>query len=84
MAGLNIPHRSELPHGTFLGDLNRARLDAQQKAKLVEFAENDPRRQNDFTIDFDMFEGYLSQPVDKDDPELKSSIVPYLTMEQRK
>jgi hypothetical protein len=32
MAGLNIPHRSELPHGTFLGDLNRARLDAQQKA----------------------------------------------------
>ena len=37
MAGLNIPKRSELPHGTFLGDVNKARLDAQ--GKLSDYAE---------------------------------------------
>lgn len=37
MAGLNIPKRSELPRGTFLGDMNNARLDAQ--AKLSDYAE---------------------------------------------
>lgn len=37
MAGLNIPKRSELPRGTFLGNVNNARLDAQ--AKLSDYAE---------------------------------------------
>jgi len=114
MAGLNIPKRSELPHGTFLGDVNKARLDAQGKLsdyaerasgvagdmlfgedtgegmlkdlgrtpafrKLVEFAERDPRRSEDFTINFDRLEDYLSQPADKYDVEIKRNVVPYIT-----
>lgn len=37
MAGLNIPKHSELPRGTFLGDVNNARLDAQ--AKLSDYVQ---------------------------------------------
>jgi hypothetical protein len=54
------------------------------RRKLVEFAENDPRRSDDFTINFDRFEDYLSQPVNEDDPELIRTIVPYLKSEQIK
>lgn len=54
------------------------------RKRLVEFAENDPRRSDDFTINFDRFEDYLSQPVTVEDPELMRTIVPYLKMEQRK
>lgn len=49
------------------------------RRKLVEFAEKDPRRSDDFTINFDRLEDYLSQPVDKYDDELKRNVVPYLT-----
>lgn len=54
------------------------------RRKLVEFAENDPRRSDDFTINFDRFEDYLSQPVNEEDPELIRTIVPYLKFEQKK
>lgn len=49
------------------------------RRKLVELAEKDPRRSDDFTINFDRLEDYLSQPVDKYDDELKRNVVPYLT-----
>lgn len=52
--------------------------------KLVEFAENDPRRSDDFTIDFDRFEDYLSQPVNKGDFDVEFNVIPYLKGFQNK
>lgn len=49
------------------------------RRKLVEFAERDPRRSEDFTINFDRLEDYLSQPADKYDAEIKRNVVPHIT-----
>lgn len=49
------------------------------RRKLVEFAERDPRRSDDFTINFDRLEDYLSQPADKYDEEIRRNVVPYLS-----
>lgn len=53
------------------------------RRKLVELAERDPRRSEDFTVNFDRFEDYLSQPSYKYDEELKRNVVPYLMSYQR-
>jgi hypothetical protein len=53
------------------------------RRKLVELAERDPRRSEDFTVNFDRFEDYLSQPTYKYDDELKQNVVPYLMSYQR-
>ena len=57
MAGLNIPKRSELPRGTFLGDVNNARLDAQ--AKLSDYAERASGVAGDMLFGEDTGEGAL-------------------------
>lgn len=57
MAGLNIPKRSELPRGTFLGDVNNARLDAQ--AKLSDYAERASGVAGDMLFGEDTGEGML-------------------------
>lgn len=49
------------------------------RRKLVELAEKDPRRSDDFTINFDRLEDYLSQPADKYDEEIRRNVVPYLS-----
>lgn len=57
MAGLNIPKRSELPRGTFLGDVNNARLDAQ--AKLSDYAERASGVAGDMLFGEDTGDGML-------------------------
>lgn len=57
MVGLNIPKRSELPHGTFLGDVNKARLGAQEK--LSDYAERASGVAGDMLFGEDTGEGVL-------------------------
>lgn len=57
MAGLNIPKRSELPRGTFLGDVNNARLDAQ--ANLSDYAERASGVAGDMLFGEDTGDGML-------------------------
>lgn len=54
------------------------------RRELVELAERDPRRSDDFTINFDRLEDYLSRQNNwHDDEELKRNVVPYLTSYHR-
>lgn len=54
------------------------------RRKLVELAEKDPRRSEDFTVKFDRLEEYLSRQNNQyDDDELKRNVVPYLMSYQR-
>lgn len=47
---------------------------------LVELAEKDPRRSEDFTVNFDRLEEYLSRQNNiYDDDEIKRNVVPYIT-----